>query len=163
MKWTCSMLIAAFLLFGGKSLSLKVLILIAVGAAVIGCGAKNCSLNPEDAQRALVGSWQQRREGTMFFGGSYGYTIVIAFREGGTFQYNSNNDLLRKWGNYSVSGNVITVVATDSTSSVSLTQSEVQIGKTYTSTFGLSQDQLVLTLSGSALMPGGQYRRRGDR
>ena len=86
------------------------------------------------------------------------YTDVIAFTEDGTYKFSSEVGGAtppRKLGNYSLSGNTITVVATDS---MGVAETPARIT---TLTFGISDDGRKLTIGGFDLsFWDGVYSRR---
>ena len=116
----------------------RALLLISVlTIATIGCGEK--PLGPEEvqeAQEALAGSWYMTRK----FFGSPPTTTVITVTEDGIYRHDHKN-----WGTYSVSQNVITVVATDSVTS-NLDAFNIVLGKAYSATFTISKNRQELTL-----------------
>ena len=138
-----------------KILGVTLLLLLGIAAISCGSGIMSQDLSIEEAETALVGSWGRTHEFAFTT-----YTTVLAFTEDGAYKYSNrdgivNNAPPRKLGDYSVSGNGITVVATDS-----LGVAEIPARVT-TLTFGISDGGRKLTIGGFDLsFWDGVYSRR---
>jgi hypothetical protein len=137
------------------------LLIFVLTIATIGCGNNSLvseeDLVPEEARKALVGNWRGEKQSP--------YQMILHFGEDGNysgFWPSAGSGLSVIPGTYSVSNNVITVVATDSLRTSDSTS--IVPGKVYSATFTISRPPHKLMLQNSAdgalqtpMLPSGTY------
>lgn len=145
-------------------------LLFVLMGADIGC-EKSSPLEPSGIQRSLVGSWLMVSVNRVFASETR-ITTSLSFLPNGDYYMSKTTFFVNesitettprhKWGTYSIAGNVVSVVATDTLTATDPSNSIVP-GKTYSASFSFADDRegtmFLQNLDGenAFILPAGKY------